>query len=58
MTHRRYEIITNRGKLDSTDSLRHALRLVANSKGYRTIDDTKPEPKYRWLKDDIAETKL
>jgi hypothetical protein len=48
--YRRYRI----GK-QSTNSLAHALRLIAKGQG-RTLDDQRPDPKYRWLKQDILET--
>jgi hypothetical protein len=57
MNHRRYEVITNRGTLETTNCLQHALKLAASTRGYRNIDDTRPDPKYRWLKDKITEAK-
>ncbi len=53
MKTRRYSINTSRGTLGSTNSLRHALKLVAGTRGYRTLEDTMPEPKYPWLKEGI-----
>jgi hypothetical protein len=55
-THRRYSVVASRGTLE-TNSLTHALKLVAKGTGYRNIDDNRPEPKYRWLKQDILETR-
>jgi hypothetical protein len=57
MKTRRYSINTSRGTLGSTNSLRHALKLVAGTRCYPTLVDNRPEPKYRWLKEDIAAAK-
>lgn len=47
MNSRRYAVKTIDGTLGSTNSLRHALRLVAIGRGDRTIDDTRPEKRRR-----------
>jgi len=57
MKTRRYAVSTFRGTLDSTNSLRHALRLVAGARGYRMLEDNNPEPKYRWLKEKVTAAK-
>jgi hypothetical protein len=40
----------------STNSLPHALRLIARGFG-RDMADTRPAPKYKWLKEDVFEAK-
>jgi hypothetical protein len=57
MNNRRYSISTFRGTLGTTNSLRHALRLATMTRGFPTLDDTRPDPKYRWLKDKITAAK-
>jgi hypothetical protein len=57
MKTRRFAVRTLRGTLDSTNDLRHALKLVAKQRGYPTLEDNQPDPKHRWLKKDINAAK-
>ena len=57
MKTRRYLVTSSGVTLGSTNSLRHALKLVAGTRCYPTLVDNRPEPKYRWLKEDIAAAK-
>jgi len=50
--HRRFVV----GWSSSTNTLSHALRLIERGYG-KELGDDRPEPKYRWLKEDILEAR-
>jgi hypothetical protein len=57
MTYRRYEIINTHETIETTNSLPHALKLLAKHAYSAVLADSQPDPKYRWLKQDITAAK-